>query len=135
MPQGPEAYLSQDPKKLRLRLEGNRADLFDEDRAPVRRNEKPIAVLVQVREGAFAGSKELCFEQLRRQRRAVKDAKGPARAEALLVEDPRHDLLSAPDLAPNQDREIARAQPLDGLKDPSHPLGASDEAGSRFPAP
>src|SRR5208282_4930163 len=69
--------LLQRAEEARLHLLRELADLVEEDRAPLRLAEEPLAVAVGAGERSPHVSEELALEQVRRDRRAVDAKEGP----------------------------------------------------------
>src|SRR5262249_47510733 len=114
LPERSKASLCQNTDKLCLGFEGNSSNFFDEYRPTVGSHEKPVAILAHVRECTLPSSEKLGFKELRRQRRAVDDAKWSRCTRAFLMEGPRYNLLPRSDLTADQDRELAGSEPVDG---------------------
>ena len=83
------------------------ADLVQEDRAAVRLLEQPAAVRRRAGERAARVAEELGLQQRLRQRPAVLGDEGPGAASAVVVDQPREELLARSRLPGQQDRRVA----------------------------
>src|SRR5688572_30191816 len=90
-------------EELRLHLERQARDLVHEDRPARGLDEDARPVLRDVRERARAGPEHLALEEPLGNRGAVEHPEGPRGPPALLVDEPRGQLLPASGLARDED--------------------------------
>src|SRR5262249_49832618 len=121
-PRAPEALeflLLQDPQELRLELEGNLADLVEEERPPVGNFEPADLLPDRPGEGAPLVTEELALEETRGDRRAIQLDERPPSSRAEVVNLTRDELLPGTCLSLDQDDGVGRRNDLGLLEHPA----------------
>src|SRR5262249_12673281 len=108
-----EFLLLEDPQKLRLELEGNLADLVEEERPAVRHLEAAELLSDRPGERAALVTEELALEQARRDRRAVYLDERPITADARIIDGGGPQLLAGAGLAQDEPARRPRRNRLD----------------------
>ncbi len=123
-PDRPDLSLLQDPQQPVLDLQGDAADLVEEQGAPVRGPEQPFGAVLGAGERAANVAEQLGLEEVLRHRRAV-DGHHPAGSFGAPVERSGEKLLSGTRFAQNQHGGVRGRRPHADLEHVSHPLTAA----------
>jgi hypothetical protein len=118
----------QHAQQLRLKRERQLADLVEEDRAAVRRLERPGARRHRARERAARMPEQLALDDRARQRRAVDDHERPRRARRRVVDRARGQLLARAGLAQDQHRRVGLRHARHLREQLAHRHAATDQA-------
>ena len=124
----PEHALLEDPQELRLAVERHLAHFVQEERPPVGELHEPLLGGFRVGEGAFLVTEQLTLEERLRDRRAVDFHEGKVPPRALVVQAARHELLTGPAVAQNQDRlRLAPRDLADQVAETTGGFGVADD--------
>src|SRR5262245_10075434 len=108
-----EFLLLEDPQKLRLELEGNVADLVEEERPAVRHLEAAELLSDRPGERAALVTEELALEEARRDRCAVYLDERPITTVAQIMDGASHQFLAGAGLAEDEHGRVRRCNRLD----------------------
>jgi hypothetical protein len=125
--QPPHLAALQHAQQLRLQLEGQLADLVEEQGPAVGRLEGSLPIGHRAGEGAAHVAEELALDQGGGDGRAVEDDQRAARAGALVVQPLGHQLLAGAGLALDQHGGVGGRHPLEHREHPAHGHAAADE--------
>ena len=114
-----EGPLAKHPHQLALDPRRELCNLVEKERAAVRRLELSVAPLDRPRKGPPLVSKELSLDQVVGQRATIDDHEGLRTSRALVVNQPRDDLLAGAAFSRDQHRQVAEGDHLDRLADPA----------------
>ena len=115
------------PQQRGLHVEGELADLVEEDRAAARGLERALAQGDRAREGAAFVTEELTLDEGVRDRSAVDDDEG-LRTAAAPHDRARQHLLARSGLALQEHRRVRPGHAVEDPEDPAHGDPLSDDA-------
>src|SRR5438132_886323 len=122
-----ELLLLEDPEELRLELEGDLADLVEEERAAMGHLEASDLLCDGPGEGAALVAEELALEKPRRDGRAIDLDEGPLPAAASVVDGARDRFLPRAGLAEDEHGRVGRCDGLHLLEDISEKTALADD--------
>ena len=122
-----QPFLLEDAEELGLQLDGNLADLVEEERAAVRQLPGAEPALIGAGEGASLVAEHLALHQPGGNGRAVDGDERLVLARRKLVDGPRHHLLAGPALAGDDHARLGRRDLLDEVHHLAHRRRGADD--------
>ncbi len=110
----------EDPQELRLQVQGELADLVEEDRPAVRPLEGALSILVRAGEGTPLVTEELRLDEVPAERPTIDDHEGAGRATARVVERAGGEVLAGAGLAVDEHAQLGRRDALEDPEDAPH---------------
>ncbi len=122
-----ELQFLQHPQQLCLQLEGEVADLVEQQGAAARLLDAADLALLGSREGAALVAEQLGLQQVAGDRRTVHRHEGPAGPRGVMMDRVGDEFLARPALAQDQHGQVAVRDAPDGLVDFPHRAALADD--------
>src|SRR5580698_3205760 len=127
-----EGLRLQQTQYLRLQRDGHVSDLVQQDRPSVTLLETADATAVRAGESALLMPEELAFEEVVWNRRAVQRKERCFRASTVLVDGAGDELFARAAFARDEDGDVLRGDPTDGLVRLEHGRAAAEDGALCF---